>query len=54
MPPGLLRLGIAAVGVLALAVGVVALLNGRSAGGVFLAGGAALVLWSVYGHRLRR
>lgn len=54
MPPGLVRLVIATVGALALAVGFVALLNGRSAGGVFVAGGAALLLWSVYGHRLRR
>jgi len=54
LPPGVLRLGVAAVGALALAIGLVALVNGRLAGGVFVSGGAVLLLWSVYGHRLRR
>ena len=54
MPPGLLRLGVGALGALALAVGLVAAFNGRLAGGLFASGGAVLLLWSVYGHRLRR
>jgi hypothetical protein len=54
MPPGLTRLWIAAVGALALAVGLVAALNGRAAGIALALGGAALLLWSVYGRKLRR
>jgi hypothetical protein len=46
MPPGLARLAVAAIGALALAVGGVALLNGRWAGVAIVAGGLALVLWS--------
>ena len=54
MPPGLMRVGVAAAGALALAVGLVVAFNGRLAGGAFAIGGAVLLLWSVYGHRLRR
>lgn len=53
MPPGLLRLGVSTLGTLVLAIGLVALLNGRLAGGVFVCGGATLLLWSVYGHRAK-
>lgn len=53
MPPGLLRLGVAAVGTLALAVGFVAVVNGTSAGIAIAVGGAALLAWSVYGQKLR-
>ena len=53
MPPGLTRLGVAAAGALALAVGLVAALNGREAGIALALGGAALLAWSVYGRRLR-
>jgi hypothetical protein len=53
MPPGLLRIGVAAIGSAAVALGLVALLNGRLAGIAIAVGGAMLVLWSVYGHRLR-
>ena len=54
MPPGLTRLGVAAAGALALAVGLVAGLNGRVAGIAFALGGVALLAWSVYGRKLRR
>jgi hypothetical protein len=47
MPPGLASLGVAAAGALALAVGLVALLNGRAVGVVLAVGGAALLGWSV-------
>lgn len=47
MPPGLVSLGVAAAGALALAVGLVALLNGRAVGAVLALGGAALLAWSV-------
>ena len=46
MPPGLVRLAVAALGALALALGLVALLNGRWTGAAIAAGGAALLLWS--------
>ena len=54
MPRGLLPLAIAAVGALALAVGLVALLNGTLAGIAIALGGAALLAWSVFRHRIRR
>ena len=54
MPPGLIHLVVAAVGALALAVGVVAAVNGRAAGIALALGGAALLVWSVYGRKLRR
>jgi hypothetical protein len=47
MPPGLGRLAVAAVGALALALGLVALLNGRAVGVLIALGGALLLLWSV-------
>ena len=47
MPSGLTRLAVAAVGALALAVGLVALVNGRLVGLVIALGGAALLGWSV-------
>jgi hypothetical protein len=47
MPPGLARVAVAALGALALALGLVALLNGRWASGALIAlGGAALIAWS--------
>ena len=46
MPPGLPRLGVAALGALALAVGLVATVNGRLAGLLLAACGGALLLWS--------
>jgi hypothetical protein len=45
--PGLPQLAAAAGGGLALAVGLVALLNGSVVGIVLLLGGAALLVWSV-------
>jgi hypothetical protein len=51
MPPGLVPLAVAAIGAFALALGGVALLNGRWAGAAIAAGGVALVLWS---RRVRR
>lgn len=48
MPPGLPRLGVAALGALALAVGLVAAVNGRLTGLLLAACGAALLLWSVF------
>ena len=53
MPPGSTRLVLASLGALALAVGLVAALNGRAAGVLVAALGAALLVWSVYGRRLR-
>jgi hypothetical protein len=50
MPPGLGRLGIASLGAAALAVGLVAALNGVTAGIVIAVGGVALLLWSVFGR----
>ena len=50
MPPGLGRLAIASLGAAALAVGVVAALNGVLAGIAIAAGGVALLLWSVFGR----
>lgn len=47
MPPGLGRLLVAAAGGLALAVGLVSLLNGRWAGAVLVLGGAVLLGWSL-------
>jgi len=46
MPPGLARVAVAALGALALALGLVALLNGRWPGALIALGGAALLLWS--------
>ena len=53
MPPGLLALGVAAVGALALALGLVALLDGQLAGLAIAFGGGLLLAWSVLGRRLR-
>ena len=53
MAPGLARLAVAALGALALAVGVVAALNGRWAGVLVAVLGCTLLAWSVYGRRLR-
>ena len=53
LPPGLTRLALAAVGSLALAIGLVAALNGRWAGVLVAALGCTLLVWSVYGRRLR-
>ena len=46
MPPGLARVAVAAFGALALALGLVALLNGRWAGALIALGGGALLVWS--------
>jgi hypothetical protein len=46
-PPELLPVFVAAAGALALAVGLVALLNGRLVGAVLAVGGAAIVVWSI-------
>ena len=51
MPPGLARVGVAALGALALAAGLVAAVNGRLAGLLLAACGGALLLWSVLGRR---
>ena len=51
MPPGLAPLVVAAAGGLALAVGAVALLNGRLVGAVLAVGGLALLAWSVLRRR---
>jgi hypothetical protein len=53
MPPGSTRLALAALGTLALAVGLVAALNGRAVGLLVALLGGALLAWSVYGRRLR-
>ena len=50
-PPELLPVAVAGAGALALAVGLVALVNGRLLGVALAAGGAALVAWSVLRFR---
>ena len=50
MPPGLGRLVVASLGAAALAVGLVAALNGVAAGIVIALGGIALLVWSVFGR----
>jgi hypothetical protein len=50
MPPGLGRLVVASLGAAALAVGLVAALNGVAAGIVIAVGGIALLVWSVFGR----
>lgn len=47
MPPGLMRLAVSALGALALAVGLVAAVNGKLAGMALAACGAALLGWSM-------
>ncbi|MEA2247432.1 MAG: hypothetical protein QOH46_1961 [Solirubrobacteraceae bacterium] len=47
MPPGILYVAVAAAGALALGVGAVALIDGHLAGILLLAGGAALLAWSL-------
>lgn len=49
MPPGLVRLVVAAMGAAALAGGVVAVLDGLLAGIALAVGGLALLAWSVFG-----
>lgn len=46
-PPELTAVLVAAIGALALAVGLVALLEGRLAGSALALGGVALLTWSV-------
>ena len=46
-PPELLPVVVAAAGALALAVGLVALLNGRLVGAAIVLGGVVLLAWSV-------
>ena len=48
MPPGLVRVAIAATGAAALAAGLIAALNGALAGIVIAVGGLALLAWSVF------
>ena len=50
MPPGLGRLAVASIGAAALAAGLVAALNGVSAGIAIAVGGVGLLLWSVFGR----
>jgi hypothetical protein len=47
------RIALAALGALALGVGLVAALNGRAAGVLVAVLGGALLAWSVYARRLR-
>ena len=54
LPPGLTQLAVAVVGALAIAVGCVAALNGRGGGIAIAFSGGLLLLWSVYGRKLRR
>lgn len=49
MPPGLVRVVIAATGAVALAAGLVAALNGVLAAIAIAVGGAVLLAWSVFG-----
>ncbi len=53
MPPGLGKIALAGLGALALAVGLVAALNGAILGALVALCGAALLLWSVFGGRAR-
>ncbi len=53
MPPGLVRVGVAATGAAALAGGIVAALNGVLAGIAIAVGGVVLLAWSVLGSKLR-
>ena len=50
MPPGLGRLAVASVGAAALAIGLVAALNGVPAGFAMAVGGVALLAWSIFGR----
>ena len=50
MPPGLGRLAVASLGAAALAVGLVAALNGVLGGIVIAFGGIVLLVWSVFGR----
>ena len=50
MPPGLGRLVVASLGAAALAVGLVAAVNGVLAGFALAVGGVALLAWSVFGR----
>jgi len=54
LPPGLTQLVVAALGALAIAVGLVAAVSGRGGGIAIAFGGGLLLLWSVYGRKLRR
>ncbi len=53
-PPGVGKLALAALGALALAVGLVAALNGAILGALVALCGAALLLWSVFGAKAGR
>jgi len=50
-PPELLPVAVAAAGGLALAIGLVAVLNGVLIGAAVAVGGAALLAWSVFSRR---
>jgi hypothetical protein len=54
MPPGLGRLVVASLGAAALAVGVVAALNGVLAGIALAIGGVVLLAWSVFALKVPR
>jgi hypothetical protein len=49
MPPGLVRVAVAAAGALAVAGGLVAALNEGFVGIAIAVGGVALLAWSVFG-----
>jgi hypothetical protein len=49
MPPGFVRIAVAATGAAALAAGLVVALNGVLAGIAIALGGAVLLAWSVFG-----
>ncbi len=49
MPPGLLRVAVAAIGAAALAAGLIVALHGMLAGIPLAGGGALLLAWSVFG-----
>ena len=49
MPPGLVRVAIAVTGAAALALGLIAVLNGALAGIAIAVAGLALLAWSVFG-----
>ncbi len=53
MPRGLLQVAVATAGAGALAAGLVAALNGVLGGAPIALGGVALLLWSVYGRKVR-
>jgi hypothetical protein len=51
MPPGILYVVVAAAGALALGVGAVALIDGKSLGALLALGGTVILFWSVRAAR---